>query len=339
MNSQALDYFPLDTDFFDSDKIQLIEGEFGEKGGYLAVRLLCKIYGTKGYYYTWGEDECLLLSKKLGAGFVPTIVNDIVRGLVRRDFFNKTIFDSFSCLTSEELQRRYFEGVRKRKEVIVKKELILVDVTRYKNVTFFDEKGAVFDEKGGIFQQSKVKESKVNKTSSPSLSPPSSRSGEITPGSEEEQQRIVYFFTFEKNWAAPNKEYQRLLAYNNEPGKAGWENLSADSRTAYTKRWKPEGTPPPRFKMDNKERGDNTVLLRVWHQVYDEMVRLGAPLDVQLDALSDELEFEKARGLLLLNCTERLHDFIEQPVVLDAIKPIIWPYVVAHGCKGINYNF
>jgi hypothetical protein len=36
----GIDYFPFDIDFFNDDKIQLIEAEFGIKGGYIAVRLL-----------------------------------------------------------------------------------------------------------------------------------------------------------------------------------------------------------------------------------------------------------------------------------------------------------
>ena len=107
----GLDYFPLDTDFFNDDKIQLIEAEFGPKGSYVAIRLLCKIYGN-GWFYRWGDDECLLLTKQMGAGFVPSTVDEIVRGLVRRSFFHKGVFDSFHALTSAGIQRRYMSVVK-----------------------------------------------------------------------------------------------------------------------------------------------------------------------------------------------------------------------------------
>ena len=64
-NKTGIDYFPFDVDFFLNDKLQLIEGEFGMKGGYIAIRLLCKVY-KNGYYYQWGADECLLFAKNLG---------------------------------------------------------------------------------------------------------------------------------------------------------------------------------------------------------------------------------------------------------------------------------
>ncbi len=107
----GLDYFPLDTDFFNDDKIQLIEAEFGPKGSYVAIRLLCKIYDN-GWFYRWGGDECLLLTKQMGAGFVPNTVDEIVRGLVRRSFFHKGVFDSFHALTSAGIQRRYMSVVK-----------------------------------------------------------------------------------------------------------------------------------------------------------------------------------------------------------------------------------
>ena len=47
-NSTGLDYFSFNVDFFDDDKLALIEGEFGIKGAYIAIRLLCKIY-KEGY--------------------------------------------------------------------------------------------------------------------------------------------------------------------------------------------------------------------------------------------------------------------------------------------------
>lgn len=59
----GLDYFPMNVDFFEDDKIELIEAEFGIKGSILAVKLLCKIY-KEGYFYKWGEDECLLFQRR-----------------------------------------------------------------------------------------------------------------------------------------------------------------------------------------------------------------------------------------------------------------------------------
>lgn len=124
---EGLDYFPFDTSFFMNDKIQLIEAEFGVKGVNVAIRLLCKVYNEKGYYYQWGGDECLLLSKAAGAEFVPSAVNEIVDGLVRRCFFDKRCFDRFGILTSLPIQEVYIAACERRKQITLFKEIVLLE--------------------------------------------------------------------------------------------------------------------------------------------------------------------------------------------------------------------
>lgn len=162
LNSQAIDYFSLNTNFFNDDKIQLIEAEFGVKGSYIALRLLCKIYSTEGYYYRWGGDECLLFAKSMGAVFVPTMVNEVVNGLVKRSFFDKRVFDTFGILTSRGIQTRYFQAVSRRQKVSVIRDFLLVDVSKMNNVYIIDNDVNIIAQNVDIIPQSKVKESKVN---------------------------------------------------------------------------------------------------------------------------------------------------------------------------------
>ena len=133
----GIEFYPMNVDFFDDDKIALIEGEFGVKGSVIAIRLLCKIY-REGYYYQWGNDECLLFARKSGADIVPNTVQEVVNGLVRRSFFDKRVFDQFRVLTSRGIQQRYFEAVKRRQKVEVRRELLLVDVSKYANVQIIE---------------------------------------------------------------------------------------------------------------------------------------------------------------------------------------------------------
>lgn len=164
-NKIGLDYFPLDIDFFDDDKIQLIAGEFGVKGEYLVIRLLAKIYSTNGYFYQWGNDESILFAKRVGDGFTGALVNEIVSRLVKRGFFNETIFNSSKILTSRGIQKRYFEACERRKKVDVRSEILLVNPLECDNVNInvIDVDINAIDY--NISTQSKVKEkeSKVNK--------------------------------------------------------------------------------------------------------------------------------------------------------------------------------
>ncbi|MEG2370662.1 MAG: DUF4373 domain-containing protein [Alistipes sp.] len=133
-NKIGIDYFPFDVDFFQDDKIQLIEAEFGVKGGYIAIRLLCKIY-REGYFYQWGADECLLFTKNMGVeGVSKSVVDEVVKGLVKRGFFNESVFNSFNILTSVGIQKRYFEITKRYKSIEIIKDYMLVDVLKLDNV-------------------------------------------------------------------------------------------------------------------------------------------------------------------------------------------------------------
>jgi hypothetical protein len=156
----GLQYFPFNTDFFDDDKIMLIESEFGSKGALIAVKLLCKIYG-ENYFYKWGDEECLLFSRKAGADIVPGFVGEVVQGLIRRSFFNKRVFDSFHVLTSKGIQTRYFEAALRRKKIDVNSDYLLCDVSEYKNVRIIGKDVNIMGSNVDILTQSKVKESKV----------------------------------------------------------------------------------------------------------------------------------------------------------------------------------
>ena len=122
----GIDYFPFDVDFFDDDKIMLIESEFGMKGGYIAVRLLCKIY-KEGYYYKWGTDECLLFARALGADAVSKgLIDEVIQCMVRRGFFDKKLFEQYKILTSYGIQKRYFEATKRYKKIDVFSEYLLI---------------------------------------------------------------------------------------------------------------------------------------------------------------------------------------------------------------------
>lgn len=161
---EGIDFFYFDTDFFTNDKMQLIEAEFGIKGTIVALRLLCKIYRDKGYYYQWGGDECLLFSRAAGAEFVPNAVNEIVNGLVRRRFFDKGCFDRFGILTSQSIQNAYIQATERRKSVDLIQEYLLLDLEQKPiNVNIISINVSINNPNVDKSTQSKVKYSKVKK--------------------------------------------------------------------------------------------------------------------------------------------------------------------------------
>ena len=115
---EGLDYFPFDVDFFENDKVKLISAEFGGwKGELVMIRLLAKIY-KNGYYYKWGKDECLLLTKAIGAVDCSyNFIQEVIAGLVRRCFFDKEYFNQFGVLTSTSIQEVYVKATVERKSL------------------------------------------------------------------------------------------------------------------------------------------------------------------------------------------------------------------------------
>jgi len=133
-NKVGIDYFSFDVHFYNNDKIQLIEAEFGIKGGYLITRLLCKIY-DEGYFYKWGHDQRLLLAKNIGSEFTPDLVQQIVDALIDRSFFDADMYRKYNILTSAGIQRRYLDATNRYSEVKLIKEYMLIDIPQRDNVS------------------------------------------------------------------------------------------------------------------------------------------------------------------------------------------------------------
>jgi len=132
-NKVGIDYFPFDIDFFQDEKIQFVSARFGTKGEAITIKLLCKIY-RNGYYTKWDDDTALLFAKGVGDGCLDSCVKDVVYELLKRGFFERSIFERFGILTSKGIQNRYFEAAKRYKTIDVISEYLLIDVSKIENV-------------------------------------------------------------------------------------------------------------------------------------------------------------------------------------------------------------
>lgn len=169
----------------------------------------------------------------------------------------------------------------------------------------------------------KRKENKENKENySFSLSP--SPSGE---GAEEEKEKIVSFFTFQKNWASPCGEYEKLVAYNNRPeARKKWSQMSKREKESAVALWK---------QKDAKARFAPPVL-EMWKKLYQILLDSGAPAQVRMAALDDGVSIGCDGGQLVLALPDALRGWIERD--LDEFKPVIWPMVERMGCGSLKYK-
>jgi hypothetical protein len=156
-----------------NDNMAEIEAAYGIKGFAVIVKLWQKIYSDKGYYCEWIERSPLLfLSQWFGgnSGVDLNLINQVVNHAIKIGIFNESMFNEYAILTSERIQRQYFDVVKRRTEIEVIDEYLLVSVANFKGNVNIIEKNVCRNEKNvcrnstSKVKESKVKESKVNKS-------------------------------------------------------------------------------------------------------------------------------------------------------------------------------
>jgi DnaD/phage-associated family protein len=154
---EGLDYFPLDVDIDQDDKVAVIEAQHGVTGFAVVIKLLMKIY-KNGYFYQWTEKEQLLFSRLVNVDINE--LNVIINDCVKWGLFSEKLYQEGQILTSKGIQLRYLEASTRRQEVHIKKSHLLIEedkVNVYKNL-YIDGVNVY------INPQSKVKESKEKKS-------------------------------------------------------------------------------------------------------------------------------------------------------------------------------
>lgn len=163
--NDGLQYFPFDVVM--EETYALIEAQFGICGFAILVKLMQKIYGERGYYCDWQEENALLFSHKIGQD--NQLVCKVVDAAVKRGIFDREMFRRYHILTSKSIQKIYFEATSRRRETYADSRfLLLTEEELPKNVNIngknvntnannVDTNAKNDDTK----QQSKVKERKV----------------------------------------------------------------------------------------------------------------------------------------------------------------------------------
>ncbi|MCD7871822.1 MAG: DUF4373 domain-containing protein, partial [Clostridiales bacterium] len=155
---KGLDYFPLSTEF--DDRVKLIIGEFGMKGLGILIKLWQKVYNSEGYYCKWSKDVALLFSCECRES--NSVVSEVLNCCLRREIFDKSLFEKYSILTSKGIQKRYFEACLRRKSVSVKSEYLLLSESEISdNVSILIPNESILNENAAALKQSKIKESKI----------------------------------------------------------------------------------------------------------------------------------------------------------------------------------
>ena len=129
---QGIDFFSLDVN--DDDKLDLFIAEVGAEGYGILITLWKLIYRGHGYFIEDNDDLVLLLRKRTFSA-AETIVS-VIKTATRRGIFSEKLHSEYQILTSSGIQKRFFPAAKKKKEVIVRPELLLISVSEYKNIVF-----------------------------------------------------------------------------------------------------------------------------------------------------------------------------------------------------------
>ena len=191
----GLDYFPHDTHTDEDTALQLLEAEFGLDGYAVYFKLLESIY-AQGYAKQWGEDECLLFAKKMGAVNVPKL-SEIIKGCIRRSLFDEGVYNLFQILTSKAIQLRWLEAKRKDVSAIDPKVCLIEQTAKGVSSPRKNDK----NEEKGVF----AAKTPVNAAKTPV-------NAETTP-----QSKVKYSNSSNSNNARKNESEEPRSALNLEP--------------------------------------------------------------------------------------------------------------------------
>ena len=191
----GLDYFPHDTHTDEDTALQLLEAEFGLDGYAVYFKLLESIY-AQGYAKQWGEDECLLFAKKMGAVNVPKL-SEIIKGCIRRSLFDEGVYNLFQILTSKSIQLRWLEAKRKDVSAIDPKVCLIEQTAKGVSSPRKNDK----NEEKGVF----AAKTPVNAAKTPV-------NAETTP-----QSKVKYNNSSNRNNARKNESEEPRSALNLEP--------------------------------------------------------------------------------------------------------------------------
>ena len=160
--SYGIDYFTFNVDFFEDPKLLFVANRFEEKGELITVKLLCWIFKNQGYYMEWNDELAMLFSKRAFVNIKYSLVNDVVNELIKREFFNRQMFNSFGILTSNGIQKRWVEAT-KRRTVKIKSKYNCIDKDTETPITDTEKKAEPPEIPQSRVEYSKVKESKEEK--------------------------------------------------------------------------------------------------------------------------------------------------------------------------------
>lgn len=216
---KGLEYFPLDVDIFEDDKLFDVQNDYGPLGEIIYIRLLCLVY-KHGYYYQFESIDKLtaMMIRSIGNRWAKDkkTVKEVILYLAKINLFSAELMQR-NVITSRSIQERYQLAVERRQSKIEEYSLLekndfpegLLSVPE--NPISVAEKGITVTEtldnvSNNAAKESKGKESKVNESK-----------GKETVGADAPPVPTIRTYGEFKNIKLTDSEYQKLAEqYGNQ---------------------------------------------------------------------------------------------------------------------------
>ena len=183
MNCTGVLYFPITISVLEGIALELIEARFGLKGVAAFIKLLCKVYKEEGYYMSWGKEQCMLFTRKLGNELSYEEIQEIIELLIEKEIFSRKMYAEHHVLTSERIQKVWLDATKRRKKDLRTLPYFLVEVKDVKPEAKIVVQDVLFQPQNAYnSEQSKEKQSK-EKENTPPLTLQGENGGEGTEGS------------------------------------------------------------------------------------------------------------------------------------------------------------
>ena len=197
MNCTGVLYFPITISVLEGIALELIEARFGLKGVAAFIKLLCKVYKEEGYYMSWGKEQCMLFTRKLGNELSYEEIQEIIELLIEKEIFSRKMYAEHHVLTSERIQKVWLDATKRRKKDLRTLPYFLVEVKDVKPEAKIVVQDVLFQPQNAYnSEQSKVKQSKET--------PP------LTPQGENGEERVAGSPSFDVPGYAYNKKTHNL---------------------------------------------------------------------------------------------------------------------------------
>ena len=225
MTTKGIQYFPLDVNFFEDDKIAVIINDYGFEAVGVTLKLFSQIY-KNGFYMNWNDKICKVFATTFRSGYDSEELNRLVHDLISEMVFDTEMFEKYQILTSKEIQKNFFRVISRRKSFEMEHpEYLLIAIpekrTNWGNVCKNGEIAYKNAKNVDNFQQSKVKESKVKESKVNTTTCSRAR--------EDEKSIICYFWLDPK---VTKRSRLRLLRYSLPALRCSHRKLALCAQTA-----------------------------------------------------------------------------------------------------------